>query len=295
MLRAIRVLAPNPSVYTLEGTNTWVVGDGPSIVIDPGPDDPAHHDEVRAAAGEVAAVLVTHDHEDHAEGAAAFAELGRSAPLWAWRLAGREPSDRRAAVLGARRRRSQAVHTPGHSADHVVFFERAHGALFTGRRGPRPRDELHRPAGRRSRRVPRRRCTGCWSCAPRTIYPGHGPVVTDAAAKLREYVAHRAEREEQVLAGLAAGDRTVAELVARIYADYPLGRARVGGAVGGGAPAEAGARGTGGQGRPRRVADVDGGRAARVLSAVRPPGPRARPGIAARARSALLQGEASTP
>jgi hypothetical protein len=45
--------------------------------------------------------------------------------------------------------------------------------------------------------------------------------VVDAGAKLREYVAHRAEREEQVLAGLEAGDRTVAQLVDRIYADYP--------------------------------------------------------------------------
>ena len=87
MLRAIRVLAPNPSVYTLEGTNTWVVGDGPTIVIDPGPDDPAHRDEVLRTAGEVAFVLATHDHEDHSAGAAVLAERAH-APLFAWRLAG---------------------------------------------------------------------------------------------------------------------------------------------------------------------------------------------------------------
>ena len=89
MLRIVRVLAPNPSVYTLEGTNTWIVGEDPSIVIDPGPDDAGHRDEVARAAGRVAAVLVTHDHEDHAPGAPAFAELV-GAPLYAFRLKGAE-------------------------------------------------------------------------------------------------------------------------------------------------------------------------------------------------------------
>ena len=55
MLRAVRVLAPNPSVYTLEGTNTWVLGNGPTIVIDPGPDDAEHHQEVLETAGAVSA------------------------------------------------------------------------------------------------------------------------------------------------------------------------------------------------------------------------------------------------
>lgn len=218
MLRAIRVLAPNPSVYTLEGTNTWVVGDGPSIVIDPGPDDPAHHDEVRQAAGEIAHVLVTHDHEDHAAGAVAFAQ-GARAPLWAWRLKGASrPTDgHRFSVPGAT---LQAVHTPGHSADHVVFLERAHDALFTGDavlgRGTSFIDPPDGDLGAYLTSLRRMQ-----ELRPRTIYPGHGPIVTGAAAKLREYVAHRAEREEQVLAGLAAGDRTVAKLVERIYTDYP--------------------------------------------------------------------------
>jgi len=87
MLRILRVLAPNPSIYTLEGTNTWVVGAEPSIVIDPGPPDPGHAEQVRAAAGDVSAVLVTHDHEDHGEGAVAFGELV-GAPVYAWRLEG---------------------------------------------------------------------------------------------------------------------------------------------------------------------------------------------------------------
>src|SRR5687768_3582807 len=117
MLRIQRVLAPNPSVYTLEGTNTWVVGQHPAVVIDPGPDDPAHLEEVaRAVSGRVEAVLLTHDHPDHAPGAAAFAaHVG--APLLAFRLAGAEHlRDGQQVVVGGAR--LIAVHTPGHTSDH---------------------------------------------------------------------------------------------------------------------------------------------------------------------------------
>jgi glyoxylase-like metal-dependent hydrolase (beta-lactamase superfamily II) len=71
------VLAPNPGIMTLDGTNTWVLrepGGRRSLVVDPGPLDPAHLDAVAAVAGEVAAVLLTHGHLDHSEAARAFAE-----------------------------------------------------------------------------------------------------------------------------------------------------------------------------------------------------------------------------
>jgi glyoxylase-like metal-dependent hydrolase (beta-lactamase superfamily II) len=218
VLRALRLLAPNPSVYTLEGTNTWVVGVGPTIVIDPGPDDPGHHAEVLATAGEVAVVLVTHDHEDHAAGAVAFADRA-GAELWAWRATGatRLTDGQRFAVPGAE---LIAVHTPGHSADHVVFFDRDEGALFTGDavlgRGTSfidpPDGDLARYLTSLHRML---------ELSPRTIHPGHGPMRTDAAALLRSYLAHREEREGEVLAGLEAGDTSVDDLLVRIYADQP--------------------------------------------------------------------------
>jgi len=219
MLRIVRVLAPNPSVYTLEGTNTWVVGAGPSVVIDPGPDDPGHHAEVLRTSGEVMAVLVTHSHEDHAAGGVSFASRAR-APLYAWRLAGAERLRD-----GARFRVSDdaallAVHAPGHSTDHVVFFEPGEGGLFTGDAVVgRGTSFIDPPDGDLTAYL-----TSLHTMAdlhPSTIYPGHGPVVPDAPAKLQEYLAHRAEREHQVVAGLEAGDRRVPELVARIYADHP--------------------------------------------------------------------------
>lgn len=219
MLPIVRVLAPNPSVYTLEGTNTWIVGRDPCVVIDPGPDIASHLDDVERAAGRVTAVLVTHDHEDHAPGAPAFAARVR-APLYAFRLAGAErlrdgqrfPASDAAEVL--------VVATPGHSSDHVAFFVPSEAALFTGDavvgRGTSFIDPPDGDLGQYLRSLHRMQ-----ELHPRTIYPGHGPVVLNARAKLTEYVKHREEREEQVVACISDGPVTIARMVSSIYANYP--------------------------------------------------------------------------
>ena len=75
MSRILRVLAPNPGVRELEGTNTWVVGENPAIVIDPGPEHEGHARDVAREAGRVGAILLTHDHPDHAEGAEVLATI----------------------------------------------------------------------------------------------------------------------------------------------------------------------------------------------------------------------------
>jgi glyoxylase-like metal-dependent hydrolase (beta-lactamase superfamily II) len=218
MRRVVRVLAPNPSVYTLEGTNTWVVGTPPALVVDPGPADGGHAREVAAVAGRVAAVLVTHAHEDHAEGAAAFASLV-GAPLHAWRLEG-AASIRDGQVFRGGDATLVAVHTPGHTGDHVAFHLEDERALFTGDavlgRGTSFIDPPDGDLAMYLASLERMR-----SLAPRTIYPGHGPVVLDGTAKLEEYLAHRAEREAQVLTALEGGPRTIDDLVSEIYAAYP--------------------------------------------------------------------------
>jgi glyoxylase-like metal-dependent hydrolase (beta-lactamase superfamily II) len=217
MLPILRILAPNPSIYTLEGTNTWVVGRDPSIVIDPGPDDPSHLDEVARAAGPVALVLVTHDHPDHAPGAPPFAGLV-AARLHAWRMQGAEPI-RDGQVFHAGSTTLTAVHAPGHSGDHVVFHVPAAGAMFTGDvvlgRGTSFIDPPDGDLVKYLRSLGRLQ-----EMRPRVIYPGHGPVVLHAEAKLREYVEHRAEREGQIVAALARGDRTIADIVEEVYAEY---------------------------------------------------------------------------
>lgn len=216
--RIERVLAPNPSEYTLEGTNTWIVGADPAIVIDPGPADPAHLDEVLRTAGRVAHVLVTHDHEDHAGGAAKLAELAQ-APLRAFRLDGADHL-RDGETLQAGSLELTAVHAPGHSADHAVFFAPEVGALFTGDAVlGRGTSFIDPPDGDLSKYMAS--LQKMLDLKPTTIHPGHGPLVLDARAKLREYIEHRTERERQVLQALAGGGKAVGELVQSIYVDYP--------------------------------------------------------------------------
>ena len=218
MLPVTRVLAPNPGVYTLEGTNTWVVGSEPSIVMDPGPNLPAHLADVAREAGRVGAVLVTHDHPDHAPGALPFAEMV-GAPVYAYRLAGtqelRAGQRVRVGTLDL-----TAIHTPGHTSDHVAFFEPGSGALFTGDAVVgRGTSFIDPPDGNLVQYL--RSLTRMEELGPRIIYPGHGPVVLRAEEKIREYLAHRDERESQVLAALADGPRTIAEMVEVIYVDHP--------------------------------------------------------------------------
>lgn len=218
MLSIRRVLAPNPSVYTLEGTNTWIVGDDPVIVIDPGPDMPEHLAAVAQQAGRVGAVLVTHDHPDHSPGAVAFGELVGAA-VFAYRLAGaqtlRGGQPVRVGALDV-----VAVHTPGHTSDHLAFFEPGSGALFTGDAVVgRGTSFIDPPDGNLVAYL--RSLSRMLELRPKTIYPGHGPVVLRAREKLLEYAAHRDAREAQVLDALAIGPRTIPEMVDVIYADHP--------------------------------------------------------------------------
>jgi len=218
-MRILRVLAQNPGIRELEGTNTWIVGDGPSIVIDPGPDDAGHLREVAREAGHLAAILLTHDHPDHAPGAAALAEA-TGAPVYAARPpdGGQRLRDGQRIVAGDMA--LTAVATPGHSPDHVAFVEERHRGLFTGDavlgRGTSVIDPPEGDLVAYLRSLQRMR-----ELSPRVLYPGHGPVVFDGPGKLEEYVEHRAAREEQVLAALASGPRTAEEIVPEIYGDHP--------------------------------------------------------------------------
>jgi glyoxylase-like metal-dependent hydrolase (beta-lactamase superfamily II) len=217
MIPVVRVLAPNAGPFTLEGTNTWVVGRDPAVVIDPGPDDAGHLLAVIDGAEPVEAILLTHQHPDHAPGAARLAETTR-APVYAFRPQGEERRLRDGEVVEAGSLRVRAVHTPGHSPDHVAFLAEEEGLLFTGDavlgRGTSIVDP---PEGDMAAYM--RSLRAMIELRPRTIYPGHGPVVFDAGGKLEYYLAHRVQREEQVLAALGAGRVTPEEMVPEIYGD----------------------------------------------------------------------------
>jgi glyoxylase-like metal-dependent hydrolase (beta-lactamase superfamily II) len=113
-----------------------------------------------------------------------------------------------------------AVHTPGHSSDHVAFHVPSSSAVFTGDAVlGRGTSFIDPPDGDLRRYL--RSLDRMLDLAPATIYPGHGPVVVRAQDKLREYLEHRAEREAQVLTAMEAGPATVPDMVSVIYADYP--------------------------------------------------------------------------
>jgi glyoxylase-like metal-dependent hydrolase (beta-lactamase superfamily II) len=219
MTRIVRVLAPNPGVRELDGTNTWVVGDEPAVVIDPGPDHEAHLGEVVRAAGRVGRIVLTHDHPDHAPGAARLAEL-TSAPVSAFRPPAGAERMRDGDRLGAASTELVVLATPGHSPDHAALFLEADRALFTGDavlgRGTSVIDPPEGDLAAYLRSLRRMREFG-----PKTIHPGHGPIVLDAMAKLDEYLRHREEREVQIVRALGDGGHTIEEIVADVYAGYP--------------------------------------------------------------------------
>jgi glyoxylase-like metal-dependent hydrolase (beta-lactamase superfamily II) len=228
-VRARCVLAPNPSPMTLDGTNTWVIaepGSSRAVVVDPGPDDESHlrrvHDQVTTAGQAVARVLLTHSHPDHAAGAAAFAAM-TGAPVQAadpaYRLGdeGLAPGDT-ITVAGCELR---VVATPGHTSDSVCLHLPADRALLTGDtvlgRGTTVIAHDGNLADYLASLDRLRALTDQAELA--TLLPGHGPLLTHPAATLDYYIAHRQERLAEITAALDAGDRTTAQIVARVYAD----------------------------------------------------------------------------
>jgi glyoxylase-like metal-dependent hydrolase (beta-lactamase superfamily II) len=202
------VLAPNPSPMTLQGTNTYVIGDAPVVVVDPGPNDEDHLERVLAEAGRVAVVAISHRHPDHAAGAQRFAEMC-AAPLVA-------PTDGDQVAGGDVMLR--VIATPGHSSDHVCFSLEVEGAMFTGDHilGEGTTVVAH-PDGDMQAYLNSLEVLRAMEIT--RMYPGHGPLIEHPREVLDYYVSHRLERERQVLDAIDAGDRTVEQIVERIYVD----------------------------------------------------------------------------
>ena len=233
------VRADNPGLLTLEGTNTWVVGRDPAWVVDPGPLLDAHVEAVVEEVmrrGGLEGIVLTHGHVDHVEATQAFRL--RAAQAWKRERYGDEVRGRANLVpIFAARGDADvllangdpagpftAVATPGHAPDHLAYLL-PDGALFSGDavlgrgsvglvpgQGADGRSSLgaYLDGLRRLRDLPLT-----------TIYPGHGPIVDDPAAKLDEYLDHRLDRERRLVAALDGGKRSVDDLLDEAWDDAP--------------------------------------------------------------------------
>jgi glyoxylase-like metal-dependent hydrolase (beta-lactamase superfamily II) len=190
---------------TLEGTNTYIYGADPAVVIDPGSDDPGHLDAIRAAAGErggIGLVLLTHSHGDHTAGAD---QLGAEVVL---------PQG------GEVHAGLRVLATPGHAEDHVSFLS-DDGVCFSGDLVLGLGSTIVPPGGN-SLAAFMDSLALLQAEEIELIAPGHGPWVTEPAAKLAEYVEHRLMRERRLLAALEQGERSRANLLAAVWDDIPI-------------------------------------------------------------------------
>ena len=218
------VLAPNPGPMTLEGTNTWVLrapGESECVVVDPGPLHEGHLAAV-AAVGRVGAVLLTHGHLDHSEGARRFAELTGAS------VRALDPAHRlgdeglgEGDVVACAGVELRVLATPGHTSDSLSF-------VVTGPDGSRAVLTGDTILGRGTTVVahPDGVLADYLASLSRlaelgdvTVLPGHGPELPSAGAAAEHYLRHREARLTQVQAALDAGATTPEEVVERVYAD----------------------------------------------------------------------------
>ncbi|MEU9018166.1 MBL fold metallo-hydrolase [Actinomadura sp. NPDC048394] len=231
--RATCVLAPNPSAMTLDGTNTWIIGEPGAeevVVVDPGPKDGKHlrrvADLIAGQGRRVGLVLLTHGHPDHSAGAAKFAELAGGGKGGGVKVRALDPAHRlgdeglgEGDVVTTGGLELRIMETPGHSDDSLTFWLPADRAVLTG-------DTvlgygttvLEGKLGDYLSSLDRLRAFSADQDAA-VILPGHGPKLDDPLAALDHYIDHRRERLAQVEAAVAAGARTAREVVEVVYAD----------------------------------------------------------------------------
>ncbi|EOO02554.1 putative metallo-beta-lactamase domain protein [Phaeoacremonium minimum UCRPA7] len=225
----IRILGGNPGKFTLQGTNTYILGTGSKrLLIDTGEGKPSWIAAIKKTLEEekasIASSLISHWHHDHVGGISQLLDISPETKIYK-----NEPESGQSEISDGQNFKVDgasltAFHTPGHTVDHMVFVFEEEDAMFTADnvlgQGTAVFEDLHTYLA--SLAQMKKLFKG-------KAYPGHGPVIDDGPAKIQEYIMHRQQRENQVLETLrspnASSEEGAAwapmELVKVIYADVP--------------------------------------------------------------------------
>jgi glyoxylase-like metal-dependent hydrolase (beta-lactamase superfamily II) len=230
-----RVLAPNPSAFTFTGTGSYIIGNGTVAVIDPGPNDPRHLAALLAAvAGEtVSHIVITHTHMDHSPAAIPFAAATGAAIVGCAPLVLADDGPRADAGFDASYAPDRvladgdcvagpgwqlcAIATPGHTSNHLCYALLQEAAVFTGD---------HVMGWSTTVVAPPDGDMAAYMASLKKLtlrddalyYPTHGAPVADPQRFVRGLMAHRRQRETQILGQLADGGKTIPAMVAVMYA-----------------------------------------------------------------------------
>jgi glyoxylase-like metal-dependent hydrolase (beta-lactamase superfamily II) len=236
----VRLVAENPSPFTYKGTNSYLIGDRELALIDPGPTEPAHLAAVlKAAAGRpITHILITHTHRDHVDGLAAAVEAtgARTASFGPYELTstvaaeggeGGHRTNRRYApdIVLAHGGRLEgkdwavtAVHTPGHTPDHLCFALDGTGVLFSGDHVMAWNTSVVAPPEGRMGDYCRSLEVLMERAEDRVYFPGHGGQLENPQRMARAFLTHRRMREQAILEAVRDGAGSIADVTARVYA-----------------------------------------------------------------------------
>ena len=231
----IRILGGNPGKFTLQGTNTYLLGTGPSrLLIDTGEGKPSWIAALKRTLAEekatVTTALITHWHHDHTRGIPDLLEFSPGTKIHK-----NQPDAGQLDITDGQKFQVPgatvtAVHTPGHTIDHMTLVLEEEDAMFTGDNVLGHGTAVFEDLGTYINSLEKMK-----TLFGGRAYPGHGPVIPEGPAKISEYIQHRRQREEQVMQTLRSkradvsatagqgdsGAWTPMELVRVIYSDVP--------------------------------------------------------------------------
>jgi glyoxylase-like metal-dependent hydrolase (beta-lactamase superfamily II) len=225
-----RIVAPNPGPFTGPGTNTYLVGIDEVAVIDPGPDDKRHIDAIVGASmrERVRWVLLTHTHPDHSPGTARLVRATSAEVLAFGRRVDKDAEivpDRAIGegdAIEGTEFGLEVLHTPGHAPNHLCFLLEEERVLFTGDTVLDGMYSVVNPARGGDMVEYLATLSRLEKLRLSRLAPGHGDAIDDPKPRVQDYLAHRAQRERQILRALKDGPARISDLVTTLYADRDL-------------------------------------------------------------------------